>query len=205
MKLVVLLIKIAFSNKILDTIVGRQTRIRPSYYAYVTMSYNPSDGTFVSSRNTESGQTELKINRDGYRYVFGSGDSWLCVKDGVLKRCKNPTLFDIESTVIGFRIKSGTKCLTLGKAYRFEGCRKKNNKQDFVLEVDRKLVCNDMFVDDLGMKYDLRKKIDMKAADKKKFDEEMKKLKVTSPKTKKSLQKLWNYRKYKWPKWGGLC
>ncbi|ELA41208.1 uncharacterized protein VICG_01807 [Vittaforma corneae ATCC 50505] len=204
MKLIILLITIAFSNKILDTIVGRQTRIRPTYYAYVVMSYNPSDDAFISSRNAKSRLTELKINRDGHRYIFGSGDSWLCVKHGDLKKCKDPTPFDIETTVIGFRIKSGTKCLTLGKTYRFEGCRKKNKKQDFVLEVDEKLVCNDMFVDILGEKYDLRKTIDMKAADQKKFDEAMKKLKGVSPKTKNSLRKIWKSRRYKWPKWG-LC
>lgn len=191
-------------NKILDIVIGRKTRIRPTHYSYVAMGYNEKDNNFVSIKDTDSKLAEIKINKDGDSYILGSGKSWLCIKDGDLKKCKEPTKLEINASNLGFQISYGNRCLTAGMVYRFEGCNKNSDKQEFVIEIDKKLVCSDFFIEIDGSKFDIRKNIDLKKADNKKFNEAIKKMNLKDPEIKKNLKKLWDGRRRKWPSWG-LC
>jgi len=192
-------------NEIIDIIIGRRTRVRPTHNSYVAMAYDETSKRFISTRDTDSIHTEIKINRDGSQHIFSSNGSWLCSMDGELTKCEKPTLFDIEATTLGFRISHSDKCLTMGRVYRFEGCSKLNRDQEFVLELNKKLICGDMFIYDVGEEVvDLTKKVDIKAADEKKLKETMDRMKTAGPETKRAIKKLWSRRKYKWPSWG-LC
>lgn len=195
----------ASTNEIVDTIVGKRTRLRPARSSYVSMAYDHTTGVFTSTRDTESIYTEVKINRDGNHYIFSSNGTWLCNEDGELRKCAEPTLFDIEAAVVGFRIRDGNRCLTMDERYRFEMCDRLNRQQEFVLEIDRRLICGDMIIYAPGdERIDLSRKLDVKAVDRAKFKEMVREMKRMSPKTKKAIKKLWTRRKYKWPKWG-LC
>lgn len=193
-------------DTMLEAVVGRRTRIRPTHSAYLSMAYDHNIGTFVLTRDLTSIYTEIKINRDANQYILSSNGKWLCVKKKELHKCKNATQFDIEPDILGFRIKHGKSCLTAGEKYTFKKCGKQGTEQVFVFEVDKKLICDEMrtYNPDDEAFAPFRKDVDLKVADKKNFDKAMKVLRNVSPKARKGVEKLWKMRKYTWPKWG-IC
>jgi len=204
-----LLLGLVRSNEILDILVGRKTRIRPAYYAYLALSHDPKTNSFIGSRETNSLSASIRVNRDGHHYIFGTEDDWMCIIDGELKVCKDPTPFDLETTAIGFKIKSDEKCLTFGRRVSLEGCQRKSDKQDFILEIDRKLICGGIMIETKYIKnlianqpmVDIKNKRMAETIVKlreKKMRAALGKMKHTSRKMKRFI---WRFWKFRWPKW----
>lgn len=189
------------SNEILDIIAGGKTRIRPTYYARNIMTYDPQSNGFMSLQDPLSKFTEIRLNRDGYFYILGIEDSWLCIQHDLLQKCSKPTRFRIDAITVGFKFRAGSQCLAMGKRYQFVECQEQDRKQAFVLEIDKKLRFNYNYIEVMGQRYDITKKLDLEKIEEEAFEKAIKRLKnqLKNPKARASVKKFWTYRKLKFP------
>lgn len=172
-----------------------------TYRSDFAMYYDIPKKIFKLSKRLDSVFAEIKINRDDNFYILRAQRAWLCNKDGMLKKCEEPSYFSITPSFLGFQIKNNGKCLTAKDEFTFDECNEKKI-QTFTLEVDDELICSDKTTHVFGQRITstLKKQVEK---EKKEFNEKMKKIKA-SPKAKATLWKLWSLKAPSWPRFN-IC
>lgn len=189
--------------QVFNKIVGNETRIRLSHYPEFLLSYDPINKYFITLKEDEAIKSEFKINKDGNSFVMKFQGSWVCYNGKLLVKCKSPSLFDIEESSFGFKIKFQGKCLSVKKSIVLLECNKTNKNQDFIFEYDRELICRDN--PSLNIKKSNKKSVSNEIMkEKRDFDKKIKKYKIPDKKTKSTVWKLWSSKKRKWPSFG-MC
>lgn len=186
--------------EVFNKIVGNETRIRLSHYSESLISYDPIHRYFIAQKENQAIKSEFKINKDGSSYVMKFQGSWVCY-DRRLAKCKKPSLFEIQESTFGFKIKYKGKCLSVEKSVVLSECKANSRNQDFIFEYDRELICKD---NPSSRKNKPKSPSEEIKQEKLKFEKKIKKYDIPNKKTKESVWKLWSSKKRKWPSFG-MC
>lgn len=131
------------SDHTINWLISKSIHVSYSHNTEFAISENPTTKEILMSKlENESYHKKMKINRDGESFNISINDSYLCVKNGVMSKCKDPSLFDLGESKFGYKIIYYGKCLTIGKQMEFKKCDPKLKSQDFIFRDATKFYCD---------------------------------------------------------------